>query len=547
MISDKQTNYFGKTYEIYQSPKYNDAKPKPPFHDDKKMMEIILHQLEHNIDVFIETGSYMGKTIYFVGKNFPNIKCYSCEVNKNFYSIAQEQINNLPNVSLVLKPSPKALYDIIKYDNQLFNKKCLFWLDAHWGSNPIYEEIAYITTNFKNFCIIIDDFTVPDDKGFHSDGYNFDLIKPHIKNIKNIHIYYPNYPSTDNCCKNNPVGYIILTNMNLELTDINITNYLKCVHNSPQKTPVFYCCSWDTNIEKFLTEKYNPLTPQSNGIWKNIKSVNNIKDAEWLVIIDDIHKKQLDMILNFDKNKIICIPREPARTSPDYMKYPFKYKLTYNNFFHSWSSIMCIKKTYDDLLKFNIYPSYLKSKLCSTVTSGLIFDTGIYKERVEFIRKLARQSHLLGNKIEIFGYNWTKDELGDMYKGTLDGFNTGTVDKLDNFIKGKTKWDGTVNYKYSIAIENCVKPNYFSEKFTDCILAWTIPIYYGCPNIDKYFPKGCYYLIDINSPTVFDDINKILNQPITEKHINAMRKARNIILNKYNVWNQIGKIIEKDN
>ena len=39
------------------------------------------------IEVFIETGSFMGKTIYFVGKNFKK-KCYSCEVNKDSYDIA---------------------------------------------------------------------------------------------------------------------------------------------------------------------------------------------------------------------------------------------------------------------------------------------------------------------------------------------------------------------------------------------------------------------------------------------------------------------------
>jgi hypothetical protein len=547
MTSETQINYFGKIYEIYQSPKYNETKPKPPFHDDKKMMEIILYQLENHIEVFIETGSYMGKTIYFVGKNFPNIKCYSCEVNKNFYAIAHEQISDLPNVNLALKPSPHALYDIAKYENELFNKTCLFWLDAHWGSTPLYDEISYITEKFNKYCIIIDDFTVPNDKGFHTDGFNFDLIKPYIKNMDNVHIYMPSYASSDDCCSNNPVGYIILTNIDMELQDINIMNYLHCIHKPPKKVPVFFCCSWDTDTTKFLTEKYNPLTPHSNGIWKGIKSVNNINDAEWTVIIDDIHPEQRDMILKFNKDRIICIPREPARSNPGYLQHSFKYKLTYDNFFHSWSSIMCIKKTYDELLTFNKYPEItIKSKLCSTVTSGLVFNTGIYKERVEFIKKLSKETNKFSDKIDIFGYNWTQDELGNMYKGTLDGFNTGTANKLDNLITGSTKWDGIVNYKYSIAIENSVKDNYFSEKFTDCILAWTIPIYYGCPNINKYFPKECYYTIDINSPTVFDDIETILNTPITEMQINALKKARNVILNEHNVWDQVNTIISND-
>ena len=49
-----------------------------------------------------------------------------------------------------------------------------------------------------------------------------------------------------------------------------------------------------------------------------------------------------------------------------------------------------------------------------------------------------------------------------------------------------TKYDGFKNYKYSLCLENSSEKYYFTEKFTDCILSWTIPIYYGCSNIDKY-------------------------------------------------------------
>ena len=39
------TQYNDKKYIIYQSDKYNDGKPKPPFHDDKKMIEITMDGL----------------------------------------------------------------------------------------------------------------------------------------------------------------------------------------------------------------------------------------------------------------------------------------------------------------------------------------------------------------------------------------------------------------------------------------------------------------------------------------------------------------------
>ena len=214
--------YDNDVYHIYQSDKYNNKKPKPPFHNDKKMIKIMLNILNKS-DAFIETGSFMGKTIFFVGKNFPKLKCYSCEINKNYFEIANEQVKDLSNVILDKIPSPQALYNIhLNYDKDIFSKAVVFWLDAHWGTTPLYDELKYITANFKKFCIFIDDFTVPGDKGFHTDGYDLEKIKPFIMNKEKLKIYFPNYSSNDECCRENPCGYIIITNIN-----INTFNNLK--------------------------------------------------------------------------------------------------------------------------------------------------------------------------------------------------------------------------------------------------------------------------------------------------------------------------------
>ncbi|WP_171133269.1 hypothetical protein [Ruegeria sp. HKCCA6707] len=49
------------------------------------------------------------------------------------------------------------------------------------------------------------------------------------------------------------------------------------------------------------------------------------------------------------------------------------------------------------------------------------------------------------------------------------------------------KSDGLAPYRYSVVIENVRERNYFSEKLTDAILCGTVPIYWGCPNIDDFF------------------------------------------------------------
>jgi len=51
----------------------------------------------------------------------------------------------------------------------------------------------------------------------------------------------------------------------------------------------------------------------------------------------------------------------------------------------------------------------------------------------------------------------------------------------------KRKLDALKDYKYSVAIENGIFENYFTEKILDCFLTGTIPIYKGCPNIHEFF------------------------------------------------------------
>ncbi|MFO7554346.1 MAG: glycosyltransferase family 10 [Desulfobacterales bacterium] len=49
------------------------------------------------------------------------------------------------------------------------------------------------------------------------------------------------------------------------------------------------------------------------------------------------------------------------------------------------------------------------------------------------------------------------------------------------------KLEGLRDYRFSIAVENCRADYYFSEKLIDCFATGTIPVYWGCLSIDKFF------------------------------------------------------------
>ncbi|MDR2388333.1 MAG: hypothetical protein LBD89_00910, partial [Tannerellaceae bacterium] len=106
------------------------------------------------------------------------------------------------------------------------------------------------------------------------------------------------------------------------------------------------------------------------------------------------------------------------------------------------------------------------------------------------------------------------------------------------------KFDGLYPYKYSMAIENYSCNDYWTEKISDCFLAWTMPIYYGAKNIRNYFPEQSMILIDPNDPKQSLSIIKeaILGNGFEER-IDYIAEARELILNKYQFFPMIAQWI----
>jgi len=110
--------------------------------------------------------------------------------------------------------------------------------------------------------------------------------------------------------------------------------------------------------------------------------------------------------------------------------------------------------------------------------------------------------------------------------------------------KIEDKWDGLAPYKYSLAIENSCSPNYWTEKLADCFLTWTIPIYYGCKNLEEYFSAESFIRIDIDQPdTAVERIKSVIQSDDWEKRLPALKKAREQVLNQYQLFPYLAKLI----
>ena len=89
-----------------------------------------------------------------------------------------------------------------------------------------------------------------------------------------------------------------------------------------------------------------------------------------------------------------------------------------------------------------------------------------------------------------------RHELYDKIKDAVHSYGTITDIPLGRMpgchIKGHSspwhdKSEALNDYMFSVAVENCSVPNYFTEKIGDCFATGTIPVYVGCSNIGEFF------------------------------------------------------------
>lgn len=171
-----------------------------------------------------------------------------------------------------------------------------------------------------------------------------------------------------------------------------------------------------------------------------------------------------------------------------------------------------VNKTYDDFKRMHYFA---KPKLISLMTSSKAFTPG-HRKRLELAHRLKEH---FGDRLDVFG------------KG---------IREIDD------KWDAIADYKYHIAIENSYLPHYWTEKLADVYLAGAYPIYYGCPNLPEYFSPQAFTRIDVNDPeAAIATIEQLIAGNKYENSLNAIMTARNKVLDEYNMFPMIAKLLRK--
>jgi hypothetical protein len=131
-------------------------------------------------------------------------------------------------------------------------------------------------------------------------------------------------------------------------------------------------------------------------------------------------------------------------------------------------------------------------------------------------------SMIYSNKRQLTGHAY-RHTIAEAF--SVDKFGSGGGKPIDN------KIEALQDYMFSVIVENSKSDWYFTEKIIDCFRTGTIPIYWGCNNIGKYFDTDgilCFSndeeLTKIFEKLTPDFYNSMLenvkhNFNIAEKHI----------------------------
>lgn len=150
------------------------------------------------------------------------------------------------------------------------------------------------------------------------------------------------------------------------------------------------------------------------------------------------------------------------------------------------------------------------------------------------VTKTKNISIVTSNKRMMPGHNKRMeiiDRLRNDFPNEIDFYGSG-----HNFVTYKA--DALIPYRFHICMENSTIPYYWTEKFADPVLAYSIPIYLGCTNICDYFDNRGFETFDCNNYEKLKSlIQQILDKPeeLYKKYYSYMLENRKRIMTTFNL------------
>ena len=239
-----------------------------------------------------------------------------------------------------------------------------------------------------------------------------------------------------------------------------------------------------TSISKKLPQinAYGDMR-ERHSIPKSFSYVYKLEKGEY-----DVTILQDNSILDYLNGKILTNNSKPVVAIVAEGPHLFNQKAVYSEVINNFNKFERVLGWHESLFSL---PNFKFRPLTEISQWNLLpqeLDPSSFKvyDKTKLISFIASNKNICeGHKFRLKCVNAIKNQFPqvDLYGRGINPINS--------------KLEGLKNYYFSIAMENEKFPHYFTEKIIDCFLSGTIPIYYGCSNVEKYFnSKG---IITFNS------------------------------------------------
>lgn len=269
-----------------------------------------------------------------------------------------------------------------------------------------------------------------------------------------------------------------------------------------------------------LFDTYRKMTPGRTGKWRDMEGISRLDDiiaiaeSDYCVVIDkyDEHK--------IPKDKKILLGAHP--TIPGHQWFNFntdeaaiKIDLTNTCGLGEW----WLDEDYDTLSDFS-RPHKSKSLTCILSNQN---NQSYHKQRLRFMMEYCNK---WPDTLDLYGRIKPVGSMIPFYRGELGTETPQTY----WFGKGAALKD----YRYALEFDAGPCRNYFSERVYDALLMWCKPIYWGGTNIEEYLPRKAFEYFNIDGDG--SDIVEAAKEPVDYQ---AIAEARNLLLNKWQIWPRI--------
>jgi hypothetical protein len=270
-------------------------------------------------------------------------------------------------------------------------------------------------------------------------------------------------------------------------------------------------------------ESFFLQTPKGSKQWDGIEfTEDKVTHSDYLIVLQ---RPPYDIHVNCPSGHAWLIMQEPPA---DYFRFYLKPIKYFDRVFTYYKDVVHpFAKPLQPVLPWHVLKSY-DELLC--ITKG-----DLSEKKDELVWVTSNRSGFPGHRARLLLKDYLIEQQFEFH---LYGHGF-------EFIQDK--FDGLFPNKYALAIENYSTDHYWTEKLADCFLSWCLPFYWGAGNLESYFPAESFIRIDVHNPEeALTIIQKAIENKEWEKRIDAIEKARNLILNEYQFFPYVTKMIKED-